>query len=436
MLDKTLEGSVLLLGSLGSLYLLRCCSIRVLQVVETALPNGTSRYRMIVSDGTHYINTFMPSKAVTEEFLTTNAIVKNTIIRATEYALKEVNDKNTPGKTTRLVLATGVEVVQAHDSRIGEPADVSKNEEMQRKRKAAASAPRGGVTLKSAGAVVKKQGNSNYDAISSLNPYRNRWTIKARVTKRGDKKTWSNARGEGCLFSVDLLDAEGTEIRATFWKEAVDLFYDKLAPGTVATFSGGKLKMANKQWTSIKNEYEITFDRSATINVVADDDDSIKSIMFEFVKLAKIEDLPIKATIDCAGVVRDFQPVSTLTAKSTGRELFKRDVSLVDDSGVAVRLTLWGAEAQKEDSTFEGNPVLAVKGARIGEFQGKNLSTGFSSTLVYDDVSIPEVAALKQWWQDSGSTAPTKSLSSSGALSLRQMRPLRFFVGSSARSHC
>jgi hypothetical protein len=31
-------------------------------------------------------------------------------------------------------------------------------------------------------------------------------TIKARVTSKGDIRTWNNARGEGKLFSVDFLD--------------------------------------------------------------------------------------------------------------------------------------------------------------------------------------------------------------------------------------
>lgn len=33
-----------------------------------------------------------------------------------------------------------------------------------------------------------------------------RWTVKARVTQKSDIKVWSNARGEGKLFSVTLMD--------------------------------------------------------------------------------------------------------------------------------------------------------------------------------------------------------------------------------------
>ena len=49
--------------------------------------------------------------------------------------------------------------------------------------------------------------------ISALNPYINHWVIRARVTYKSEMKHWSNARGEGNLFSINLLDAKNSEIR-------------------------------------------------------------------------------------------------------------------------------------------------------------------------------------------------------------------------------
>lgn len=37
--------------------------------------------------------------------------------------------------------------------------------------------------------------------IDSLNHYQSRWTIKARVTQKSNKRAYSNARGEGKVFS-------------------------------------------------------------------------------------------------------------------------------------------------------------------------------------------------------------------------------------------
>lgn len=63
--------------------------------------------------------------------------------------------------------------------------------------------------------------------IVGLSPYQNKWVIKARVTSKSPVRSWSNARGEGKLFSIDLTDESG-EIRATAFKEQCDKFYDML----------------------------------------------------------------------------------------------------------------------------------------------------------------------------------------------------------------
>ena len=42
--------------------------------------------------------------------------------------------------------------------------------------------------------------------ISDLNPYRLRWSIKARVSNKGDLRAYKNARNSGQIFSVDFSD--------------------------------------------------------------------------------------------------------------------------------------------------------------------------------------------------------------------------------------
>jgi replication factor A1 len=60
-----------------------------------------------------------------------------------------------------------------------------------------------------------------------LFPYFSKVTIKARVTNKTPIKTWSNSKGEGKLFSIDLLD-ESAEIRMTCFNQQVDQYYDAL----------------------------------------------------------------------------------------------------------------------------------------------------------------------------------------------------------------
>lgn len=63
--------------------------------------------------------------------------------------------------------------------------------------------------------------------IASLTPYQNRWVIKARVMTKSSIRTWNNAKGEGKLFSMDLMDESG-EIRCTAFKEMCDKYYDMI----------------------------------------------------------------------------------------------------------------------------------------------------------------------------------------------------------------
>jgi replication factor A1 len=54
------------------------------------------------------------------------------------------------------------------------------------------------------GAIERADPAASTIPIESLNPYQNKWTIKARVTAKGEMKTWNNAKGSGNLFKIDV----------------------------------------------------------------------------------------------------------------------------------------------------------------------------------------------------------------------------------------
>jgi len=58
-------------------------------------------------------------------------------------------------------------------------------------------------------------------------PCYRRCAIRARVTSKSDVRTWSNTKGDGKLFNIELLDDTG-EIRMTGFNNSVDQFYDSL----------------------------------------------------------------------------------------------------------------------------------------------------------------------------------------------------------------
>ena len=58
------------------------------------------------------------------------------------------------------------------------------------------------------------------------------------------------------------------EIRATAFNDAVDAHFDTLVENGVYYISKGQIKAANKQYSNVKNDYEMTFDSDTSVTVV------------------------------------------------------------------------------------------------------------------------------------------------------------------------
>lgn len=104
-----------------------------------------------------------------------------------------------------------------------------------------------------------------YTPVRVLNQFSTDWRIRARVTKKGEEKQWRNQKGEGVLLNIEMIDKEGTQIQATFFGDAVYKFSPILKENKIYLFANGFVKLANKKFTSIKNDYCLTFDQNADI---------------------------------------------------------------------------------------------------------------------------------------------------------------------------
>lgn len=244
--------------------------------------------------------------------------------------------------------------------------------------------------------------------IEGLSPYQNKWTIKARVINRSDIKHWSNQKGEGKLFSVTLMDESG-EIRATGFNEAVDNFYELLSEGKVFYISRARVNIAKKQFSNVNNEYELTLDNNTEVSPC--DDDAVPQIKYKFTPIDQLGNHEKDEILDVLAVVKDVGELGSINSKATQKPFSKRDITLVDQTQHSVRLTLWGKQA--ESFNGEGQPVIAFKGVKLGDFGGRSLSMYSSSTMSLNP-DIPEAHALRGWFDVEGSTAEFASFSNTG----------------------
>ena len=117
--------------------------------------------------------------------------------------------------------------------------------------------------------------------IKALNSFSRDWIIKARIAYKGDMK---NTRAGGHLLKIEIVDSFGTQIEGTFFNDAAHHFNELLQKDKVYLFSGGNVKMANKKFTSVKNDYSIIFEKHSYISEAKDDGSIAKSAeAFDFV---------------------------------------------------------------------------------------------------------------------------------------------------------
>ncbi|WOO77315.1 Replication factor A protein 1 [Vanrija pseudolonga] len=371
--------------------------LQALSVKRISAPgaSGQDRYRVILSDGSYFIQSMLATQL--NNLVEDKSLDKNVVIKLTNFVTNSVQNR-------KLIIILGLEVIPWQGEKIGNPASLDSAPAAAAAPPAAAPAPapsRGTASNARQPANGRGGGGGNRDMgpifpIEGLSPYQNKWTIKARVTQKSEIKHWSNQRGEGKLFSVTLMDETG-EIRATGFNEAVDAFYNVLEEGKVFFVTRARINIAKKQFSSVNNEYEITFDNNTEIEPC--DDDSVPQIKYNFKGLGDLGDLAKDAVTDVIGVVKDVYDLGSVTSKATQKPFAKRDIQLVDQSGQSVRLTLWGKTAE----SFQGSdePVIAFKGVKVSDFGGRSLSM-FSSATMSINPDIPEAHSLRGWYDAEG----------------------------------
>ncbi|XP_059643708.1 replication protein A 70 kDa DNA-binding subunit B-like [Cornus florida] len=404
----------------------------VVQVVD--LKPAGNRYMFSASDGK------MKLKAILQSSLSSEVISGNIqnlgLIQILDYTLNDI-----PNKNEKYLIVTKCEAVSpALESEIktevkNEETDIvlkPKQEmdiksEVKREGTGIVLKPKQELVTKSAAQIVHEQnGNMAPSArmamtrrvhpLVSLNPYQGNWTIKVRLTSKGNMRTYKNARGEGCVFNVELTDEDGTQIQATMFNEAAKKFYDKFEMGKVYYISKGTLKVANKQFKTVQNDYEMTLNEYSEVEEASNEATFIPETKFNFVPIDQLGPyVNGKELIDVVGVVQSVSPTMSIRRKINNETIPKRDITIADETKKTVVVSLWNDLAtnigQELLDIADKSPVVAIKSLKVGDFQGVSLSA-LSKSIVVVNPEIPESKKLRSWYDSEGKETSMASVGS------------------------
>ncbi|CAI9740572.1 A 70 kDa DNA-binding subunit-like [Octopus vulgaris] len=386
----------------------------ILQILSSKkIPSsaGAERYRLLLSDGQLSYSSVMLATQL-NPMMEDGSLDNLSVIKLNKFLCNIIqNDKKVIILLDLEVIAKASEVGQKIGNpksyRAGEAAPAAENNTNSLPAPSKPpSVPIPNRTPLGSGPVVNNKppglpttpgGTGRIHAIAGLSLYQNRWKICARVTHKSAVRNWSNSRGEGKLFSVTFLDDSG-EIRATGFNDAVDKFFEFLQVNKAYYVSRATLKMANKKFSSVQNDFEMTFN-SDTVIELCTENTNLPTITYDFKPLKDLGQIEPNTIIDVIGVVTNVGDITTVVGRQSNKEFSKRDLQLADQSGMSVRFTIWGGDA--ESFQDNKNPVVAVKGAKVSDWGGRTLSLLSSGQMILNP-DIREAHFLRGWYDRDG----------------------------------
>jgi hypothetical protein len=114
----------------------------------------------------------------------------------------------------------------------------------------------------------------------------------------------------------------------------------RLSASQVYLIRNGTLKVANRQYSRINNDYELTLNEDCEITLCADDT-SIQHQQFDLVPIASLKEKNKNDFVDICGVVLHVSENTPITLKKNPSDkLAKRVITLTDASDAMVCLLL------------------------------------------------------------------------------------------------
>ncbi|KVH98484.1 Nucleic acid-binding, OB-fold [Cynara cardunculus var. scolymus] len=429
----------------------------VVQVLH--IKSAGNRYTFTVSDGKMKLKAILQSSLSSEVI---NGNIQNLgLIRVIDYTLNDIPNKNEKFLLTPFGVVSFRYLIVTKCEAVSPPLEAEYKVEVKSEGAGILLKPKQEVITKSAAQIINEQnGNMAPSArmamtrrvhpLASLNPYQGNWTIKVRLTSKGNMRTYKNARGEGCVFNVELTDEDGTQIQATMFNEAARKFFDVFQTGKVYYISKGTLKVANKQFKTVQNDYEMTLNENSQVEEAINEAAFIPETKFNFVPIDELGPyVGQRELVDVIGVVQNVSPTMSIRRKIDNEAIPKRDIIIADATLATYSLvqclyspfvtyveletcmsfrkktvvvSLWNVLAtdigQKLLDMADESPIVAIKSLRVSDFQGVSLST-LGKSIVEINPDIPESNKLRSWYCSEGKETSMESVGAGLSPSLK-----------------
>ena len=103
-------------------------------------------------------------------------------------------------------------------------------------------------------------------------------------------------------------------------------------------------------------------------------------------------------TIDICGIIVEVSENEMVNLRN-GSQKVRKYVTLIDDSGCAISLTLW-AEMCDRITNANLDKVVAVKGVRVSEYCGKSLNAAEDHSALFPELDHERCRKILSWYAD------------------------------------
>jgi len=210
------------------------------------------------------------------------------------------------------------------------------------------------------------------------------WKIKVMLIRKNPVHSFNKKNGQtGCLMALEFVDKENMRISATLFGDGIKKYGNLLNVNEYYTISGGTVKVANRKYTDINNEFTLILDETSIIKPIPNDgsiqykygiDDLSKFIDISTI-LTKIQS---KTLLNIIGIIHSTDDLREIKL-TTGEIVKSKIIAIFDDSCKdAIRLSLWRDLAEQN---YKINEIIAMKSVVVKEFKEKKMLMSTNNSM-------------------------------------------------------